>query len=341
MLSGGQFVEALGRLGYPGASSLKASEFDWLFDCAPENLHFLRFVCRTLNSSNVLTAEEASAFQALRRSGKAILDEASLAKVLKTVGPSEGGGSSASPSSTFAAEGDVTTGDLEAELQALRKEKELKQRRYSRLQVAATSIADDDLHLSAELESAASKLKDAGASVGAENAHTNAGLRSLTDEVDDLASYLSLEPEGGARERVSRRRLPRTPAVLLSQMSLDPYLQQEELNTKTLAAFTHKQLFVSGVAETSCCERLRPLDLSSREAGEDEEEEEEESNDEGGPSGGARRVERRRTEVARLQWAHVVARHQLLRAKAEEESVEAGLDWLSQTSTNVQVHETL
>uniref|UniRef100_A0A8D3CPP2 HAUS augmin-like complex, subunit 3 n=1 Tax=Scophthalmus maximus TaxID=52904 RepID=A0A8D3CPP2_SCOMX len=298
MLDGGHFVEALGRLGYPDASSLKASEFDWLFDCAPENLHFLRFVCRSLNRNNVLTPEEARAFRELRKSGKPILDEAALGEVLKTIGPSDG------------------SKDLEAELQALRKERELKQRRYNRLQVAATARADVDLRLTAELESAASKLKEASTSVGGENADTNTLLQNLTDEVRKLASCVPAQPE--TKQKAKR------PAVLLSQMSLDPYLHQEELNTKTLAAFTQRHFFqgISDIVETSSSERFQVLDLSSCEDGEEEEE------------------ERRRTEMARLQWSHIVTQHQLMQAEAEEKSVEAGLDWLSEQSSHTKVKQT-
>ncbi|XP_074480403.1 HAUS augmin-like complex subunit 3 isoform X1 [Sebastes fasciatus] len=336
MLNSGQFVEAVGRLGYPGASSLKASDFDWLFDCAPENLHFLRFVCRTLNQSNVLTTEEVHAFQELRKSGKPFLDEAALGEVLKTTGPSDGssanilGPSSSSSSSVFAAEGDVAIEDLEAELQALRKEKELKQRRYNRLQVVATSRADVDLRLTSELESAACKLKEASASIGAENADTNALLQNLTDEVRKLASYLPVQPEvkqkgKGEPMALSNPSISKSPAVLLSQLPLDPYLHQEELNTKTLAAFTQKHFFqgISDIVETSCSERFQVLDLSSCEDREDEENEREE-----------RVVERRRTEMARLQWSHIVAQHQLMQAMAEEKSVKAGLDWLSENSSH-------
>ncbi|KAM9335974.1 HAUS augmin-like complex subunit 3 [Symphorus nematophorus] len=340
MLDGGQFVEALGRLGYPGASSLKASEFDWLFDCAPENLHFLRFICRSLNQSNVLTTEEARAFQGLRKSGKPLLDESALGEVLKTIGPSDGssanvfGTSSSSSSSAFAAEGDIAAEDLEAELQALRKEKELKQQRYNRLQVFATSRADVDLRLNAELESAACKLKETSASIGAENADTNALLQNVMDEVNNLASYLPVQPEAkkGKGEPVasSNPSLSKSPTVLLSQLSLGPYLHQEELNTKTLTAFTQKHFFqgILDIVETSCSERFQVLDLSSCE---DKEEEEDEHK---GRDREERVVERRRTEMARLQWAHIVAQHQLMQAMAEEKSVEAGLEWLSAKSSH-------
>ncbi|KAM3590462.1 uncharacterized protein V6R79_010172 [Siganus canaliculatus] len=332
MLDGGQFVEALGRLGYPCASSLKASEFDWLFDCAPENLHFLRFVCRSLNRSNVLTIEEARAFQALRKSGKPILDEAALGEVLKTIGSSDGssesilGPSASSSSSAFAAESDVTIEDLEAELHALRREKELKQRRYNRLQAVATARADVELRLDAEMESAALKLKETAASVAAENADTNVLLQNLTDEVNTLASYLPAQQEAKQKVEVNSR----NPSVLLSQLSLDPFLHQEELNTKTLTALTQKLFFqgISDILETSCSERLQVLDLSSCGDG---------GVDEDKRTGRDREkcvVERRRTEMARLQWSHIVAQHQLMQAAAEEKSVEAGLEWLSEKSSH-------
>ncbi|XP_030609108.1 DNA polymerase nu isoform X6 [Archocentrus centrarchus] len=331
MLDGGQFVEALGRLGYPGASSLKASEFDWLFDCAPENLPFLRFVCRTLNRSNILTPEEARAFQELQKSGKPILDEAALSEVLKTIGNSDGSTGSVlgrSSSSLFAAEEDLAIEDLEAELQALRKERELKQRRYNKLQVAATTRADVELRLSAELESTSCKLKEASSFIGAENADTNTVLQTLTDEVSKLASFFPAQPEAKPKGKdhpyppVSQR-----PTVLLSQLSLDPYLHQEELNTKTLAAFTQKHFFqgISAIVESSCSERFQVLDLSSCDDGEEEE---------NGHKGEEREVDHRRTEMARLQWSHILAQHQLMQAVAEEKSVRAGLDWLLEKSSH-------
>ncbi|XP_032439426.1 HAUS augmin-like complex subunit 3 isoform X2 [Xiphophorus hellerii] len=326
MLNGAQFVEAMGRLGYPGAASLQASEFDWLFDCAPENLHFLRFVCRTLNQRNVLTTEEAVAFQELQKSGKHILDETSLAEVLKTIGPSDGSSTNIlghrSSSSVFVVEGDLAIEDLEAEIQALCKEKELKQRRYNKLQVAATSHADVDLQLGAELDSAACKLKEAIALIGAENADTNAVLQNLTDEVGRLGSFL---PQPEARQKADQLKpsISQKPKVLLSQLSLDPYLNQEELNTKTLTAFTQKHFFhgISDIVETSCSEHFQVLDLSSYE------DEKEKNTD---CKSGSRVVEHRRTEMARLQWSHIVAEHQLIQALAEEKAVKAGLDWLSE-----------
>lgn len=336
MLAGNDFVEALGNLGYPDASLLKGSEFDWLFDCAPENLHFLRFFCRTLKQSNVLTTEEAHAFQQLQSSGKPLLDEAALAEVLKsTSDESKGslGPLSSSPSSVFAVEGDVTVADLEAELKALCKEKELKQKRYNRLQLLATSRADVDLRLAAEKEGAVCKLKDTNGTIGAENANTNTLLQNLADEVKSLSSYL---PAKRFKEEPLISKNPtnsKIRGVVLSQLPLEPYLHQEERNTKTLTTFTQKHFFqgISNIIENSFSECFEVLDLSSSEKGE------EVKNKNNGNNREEQLVQSRRTEMARLQWAHIVAQHQLMQAAAEEKSAKAGLDWLTEKDSNIKV----
>ncbi|XP_061664618.1 HAUS augmin-like complex subunit 3 [Syngnathoides biaculeatus] len=301
MLNGGHFVEAMARLGYPNASSLEASEFDWLFNGDPENLHFLRFVCRRLNRSNVLAADEVQAFQDLQESNKPILDEAALGKVLRTIGPSE---------ERSAAEEGMTKEDLEEELQALCREKELKRQRCKRLRAAAASRADVDLCLSAELEGAASQLSEANAFLRAENATTNAALQSLADAAGELASHLCVQP--GATKR-------KTLVPLLSQLSLDPYLRREERNTNT---FTRKH-FLTDLVENPCSENTQVSVLGSFDG--KEEEENREKCDQ----------EQTRTQLVRLERAHIVAQHQLMRAAAEEKSVMAGLDWLAEKSVGV------
>lgn len=339
MLDGNDFVEALGNLGYPCASLLKGSEFDWLFDCAPENLHFLRFFCRTLKQSNVLTAEEAHAFQQLQSSGKPLLDEAALAEVLKSTSDESKasflGPLSSSPSSVFAVEGDVTVADLETELKALCKEKELKQKRYNRLQLLVTSRADVDLRLAAEKEGAVCKLKDTNATIGAENADTNTLLQNLTEEVKNLSSYLPAPCDNFKGEPLILKNpsISKIQGVALSQLPLDPYLRQEELNTKTLTTFTQKHFFhdISNIIENSFSECFEVLDLNSPENGE------EVNNGNKGKNREEQLVQSRRTEMARLQWAHIVAQHQLMQAAAEEKSAKAGLDWLSEKDSSTKV----
>uniref|UniRef100_A0A3B3D918 HAUS augmin-like complex, subunit 3 n=1 Tax=Oryzias melastigma TaxID=30732 RepID=A0A3B3D918_ORYME len=289
--------------------------------------HLLRFVCRTLNRSNVLSTEEAAAFQELQKSGKPILDEAALGEVLKIADPSDRssahiiGGPLSSAFSLFTQEKESAVEDLEAELRELCREKELKQRRYNKLQVSATSQADVELKLTRELDRVTCKLKEASASIGAENADTNTLLQKLTDEVSKLASYLpppSMKRKGDPLAQLNLSS-SRRPTSLLSQLLLDPYLHQEERNTKNLAALTQKHFFpgISNIVETSCSEHFQVLDLSSCE-------------DVMEASRDHRVVENRRTEMARLQWSHIVAQHQLMLAVAEEKSVLAGLDWLSE-----------
>ncbi|XP_030635175.1 HAUS augmin-like complex subunit 3 [Chanos chanos] len=320
MLDGAQFVEALARLGYPGAASLKGSEFDWLFDCAPENLYFLRFFCSNLNRSNVLAPEEVRAFEALRASGKPILNEAALGEVLKTCGPVDGGPGRGS-STSLCGEDDVSVQELEAELQALRREKQLKQRRLKKLQVFATTRADSAARLAVHEESVADGAKGASSALGGENAGTNAALQKLSEEVQRLAAFYHVEIPSVTKNRAAAStEHPAGPPVRLSQLSLEAYLRQEELNTKTLAAYTQKQFFqgISDMVESSSAERFQLLELSH--CSDDGEEEEEEK----------RAVEKRRKEMARLQWAHMVAQHQLLRARAEEQGNRAAKEWISE-----------
>lgn len=316
MLDGERFIEALSRLGYPNASALKSSEFDWLFDAAPDNLHLLRVFCHRLNRNNSLTPEEVQAYQVLRESGKPILDEATLGDLLKTCGPTEVGVSL----SSLCAEEDISVEDLEAELQALRKEKQLKLRRLKKLQVLAASRGAESSAALGLLQEGSSAMKDAVSALAVENAATNAALEGLVKETQKLAGFFHTEDLSGGKSN-------ETQAVLLSQLLLEPYLHQEEQNTKTLATYTQRQFFqgITDMVETSTSKRFQLTELSCCS-------ESEEVDDE-------KLVESRRKEMAQLQWAYIVAQHQLLKEQAEEHGDQALKNWLSeQLSAKTQVH---
>ena len=57
MMSGVEFVDALKRIGYPGADRLTGHSFDWLFDCEAL-VPFLTWFCEDIQSSNVLEEKE-------------------------------------------------------------------------------------------------------------------------------------------------------------------------------------------------------------------------------------------------------------------------------------------
>ncbi|XP_048827237.1 HAUS augmin-like complex subunit 3 isoform X2 [Brienomyrus brachyistius] len=307
MLDGTQFVEAVSRLGYPGAAALKGEDFDWLFDVA-ELRQFLHFFCGSITLSHVLAPDEVQAFQALREAGKPILDEAALAETLKAcqTAPSRDPGNLAA----WLEEADVA--QLEGELQALRQEKKLKLRRHRKMQVLAASRADVALRLAGRQEESSLRLKDTVATLGAENAETNSTLQALSQEVKRLATFLSTDLEDHAGPPAS---LVPGPSVFFSQLSLESYLQQEEANTKTLALLARKQFFpgVFNMVDASNSENFQLLDFSSCLGERD---------------GGA--VEAHCTEMTRLQWAHVVAQHGLLQSRAEEHAISAGLQWIAE-----------
>ncbi|KAI5629834.1 HAUS augmin-like complex subunit 3, partial [Silurus asotus] len=313
MLDGERFIEALSRLGYPNASALKSSEFDWLFEAAPDNLHLLRVFCHRLNRKNALTPEEVQAFLVLRESGKPILDEATLGDLLKTCGTSDAGGSL----SSLCGEEDVSVEDLEAELQALRKEKQLKLRRLKKLQVLAASRGADSSACLGLLQKGSSAMKDASSALAVENAATNAALEGLVKETQKLAGFLNTEVFS-VEQNNETSAPPTTQSVLVSQLRLEPYLHQEEQNTKALATYTQRQFFqgISDLVETSTAKRFQLTELSSCSESEEEDNE--------------KLVESRRKEMAQLQWAHIVAQHQLLKEQAEEHGDQALKNWLTE-----------
>ncbi|XP_048039861.1 HAUS augmin-like complex subunit 3 isoform X1 [Megalobrama amblycephala] len=316
MLDGAQFVEALSRLGYPRASILKGSEFDWLFDTAPDNLHLLRVVCNRLNRSNVLTPEELQAYKALQETRKPILDEATLAELLKTCLPVDGGVGSQG-CSVLGGEGNVTIEDLETELQALRKEKQLKQRRLNKLQMLATNWGANSSASQSLLQEGGNVVKDANSALAAENAYTNSAVENLSKETTKLAGFFQTSlrsKDGAAPPLVPQPGIP----VLLSQLSLESFLQQQEQFTKVLAAYTQRQFFqgISDMMETSTFNRWQLTNLSC--CSENEEEE------------GEGLVELRKKEMARLQWAYIVAQYQLVKERAEEHGDKAAKEWLIQ-----------
>ncbi|NP_001070639.1 HAUS augmin-like complex subunit 3 [Danio rerio] len=330
MLDGAQFIEALSRLGYPRASMLKCSEFDWLFDTAPDNLHLLRIVCNRLKRCNVLAPEELQAYKSLQESGKPILDEATLAELLKTCLPADGGFGSQSCSS-LGGEGTVTIEELETELQALRKEKQLKQRRLNKLQMQAASWGANSSLSQMLLQEGDNKVKDANSALAAENAYTNSALDNLSKETTKLAGFFqsdlsnSLRSKDGASPSLG---LQSGSPVLFSQCPLEPFLHQQEQFTKTLASYTQRQFFqgISDLMETSTFSRSQMTNLSCcSENGKEVDEE---------------LVELRKKEMAQLQWAFIVAQYQVVKEKAEENGDKTAKEWLIQrlNSSSEAVH---
>lgn len=310
MLDGAHFVEVLSRLGYPRAVTLKGSEFDWLFDAAPDNLHLLRVVCNRLNRSNVLTPEELHAYKALQESGKPIFDEATLAELLKTCSSADG--DLGSHGSVLGGGDDVLVEDLEAELQALQKEKQLKQRRLNKLQMLATSWGANSSASQALLREGGDMIKDASSALAAENACTNSAVESLSKEATKLA---------GLFRTVSV--LQPGPPVLLSQLPLEPFIHQQEQFTKVLASYTQRQFFqgISDMMETSTSKHCQLTNLSCCSESEEEED--------------AVLIELRKKEMAQLQWAYIVAQYQLVKERAEEHGDKTAKEWLTQKLVNI------
>lgn len=314
----------LSQLAYPGASTLEGSEFDWLFETVPDNLHLLRFFCHRVNHNNVLTPEEVHAYQVLRESGKPILDEVTLQDLLKTCHPNDGTVGVRGSLPSLCGEEDVSVEDLEAQLQALQKQKHLKLSRLKKLQVLAVCQGTDSSAAQTLHQEASKAGKGVSSALTVENAATNAALEGLVKETTKLSGFHRAELSS-VDEKDGTAPSPTAhsgPPALLSQLPLEPYLHQEEQNTKALAAYTQRQFFqgISDMVESSSSKRFQPMEMSC--CSESEEEENETV------------VEGRRKDMAQIQRAYMVVQYQLLKEQAEEQGDRALKDWLTEQHSN-------
>ncbi|MGH0155289.1 UNVERIFIED_CONTAM: hypothetical protein FKN15_033048 [Acipenser sinensis] len=267
-----------------------------------EDRSFLHWFCSTVNKQNLLSEEEVKAFKALKESGKPILDEEALGEVLKTCQSTE--------SKESALLEELELEKLEEELYAPRKMKNLKIQRRNKL---GTVSRNASLRLTGEEQEAAKGLKGTMEMLGAENAKINSELQSLVEEVKQLTAFFTTTES--KRTSLSR------PPVFLSQLALDRYLQQEEQNTKALAAYTKKQFFegITELVESSNEENFQLLDMSgsliSRESSQ-------------APEG-------QREEMARLEFAYMASQYQLVQRKTREQSARAGLQWIKENQQSL------
>lgn len=292
MNCGTQFVETLKRTGYSKAASLNGEDFDWLFETLEDN-SFLGWFCTNLNEYHVLSEKELQLFNGLLKSAKPVLEEVALDEILKTCKPF-----------------DLNTGNdeedklktLEDEFQALQKIKQLKIQRLNKLQMTASTNSIMSVKLKEVGGETAKRLNETQRMFTAVNTKLNNKFQSLTEKAKKLTSFFTVE---------RRQRLDPQP-VLLVQLALDKYLDQEEQGTAALTSYTKKQFFqgISELVESSNEENFQLVDIRKSSVS--------------GESSGACEGMR---ELNRLQMAYVCAQHQLIQQKARDFSMQSSLRW--------------
>ncbi|XP_041926180.1 HAUS augmin-like complex subunit 3 [Alosa sapidissima] len=312
-MSGVHFVETLFRLGYPEASTLKPTEFDWMFDDTAETQEFLRFFCG-LGAQNVLSEEEKRGYTSLVELGKPILTELELEKLeqLMRSRQLELNEEDESDELVDVVEdtADESLVELQQELENLHKQKRLKHQRLLQLQGLGQRYADGASALS---ESAQSQEQDDGGAepvavakaLAKENVTTNVVLQDLQGEVKKLQGLVFAESDDVEKQQeyLQMECHSRRSAALLSLLPLQPYLQEVQLALHN----------IMGHYKRCLAEETSMLD---------------EEGDDGKEEGDV--VERNKGELARLQAAFLLVQAQLVQARAEEAGARASKEWLSQ-----------
>lgn len=238
-MNGAYFVEALFRLGYPEAPTLKPKEFDWMFDDTPDTQEFLRFFC-SLGPQNVLSKEEEHLYTALVESGKPILTELELEKLEQTL-TSRGMVLNEEDEGDEQVEGDdvyESLGDLQQELENLRAQKRLRHQRLLQLQSLRQRHGSNARALSEHTqgqEQGDGEVEPVAVAkaLAKENVTTNVLLQELQGEVKKLQGLVCEEGDPVERQQeylqMERRSRSRRSAALLSQLPLEAYLQEVQL----------------------------------------------------------------------------------------------------------------
>ncbi|XP_071982303.1 HAUS augmin-like complex subunit 3 [Engystomops pustulosus] len=299
MNCGDHFVQTLKKLSYPKASKLNGEDFDWLFETTDAK-SFLDWFCANVTEQNVVSEEKLQAYNELKESGKALLDEKALEEVMKTCKPSSSG--------TSALE-EVAVEKLEEELHALQRLRGLHLKRRNKLQMMASANLHSCLKLKDEEDREAKALNETLSVLQVTNNKLNHKLHTVVEGIQKLISFYS--PQDGGQSSSSA-------PIFLFQVLLDKYLACEEQSTATLTQFT-KEHFFEGL--TKCIEgsdddfQLLQLD---DEAQHDPD------------------LEEKCKEMMRLQLAYISARHKLIETKAKNASIKAGLQWAEANASAAQ-----
>ncbi|NXT22150.1 HAUS3 protein, partial [Syrrhaptes paradoxus] len=293
MSCGNDFVETLKKIGYPKADELNGEDFDWLFESS-EDKSFLEWFCGNVNEQYVVSEAELQAFDNLLESGKPILEENALDKVLKTSKPVDSKNSSQEDE-------EEELKRLEDELQTLQKLKKLQIHRHNKLQMMVSANSHTLQTLKSKEGETHKDLKKGLQVFSAANNKLSNELLSLTDAAKKLASFFTAsDSEQGSGPH----------PAFFSQLSLDKYLSQEEQSTAALTSYLKKHFYQgrSEWVESSHEDSFQLLDISKQVTCD-------ETNEVCGES----------QEVARLQTAYICAQHQLIQMQVEEESMNSAI----------------
>ncbi|XP_053314170.1 HAUS augmin-like complex subunit 3 [Spea bombifrons] len=290
MNGGERFVQTLRKAGYPKAPKLDGEDFDWLFETTDAKT-FLDWFCVNVTEQNVLSEEKLQAFNDLKESGKAILDDKALNEVLKTCKTSH---------SAVTAMEHVPMEKLEQDIEALKKLRNLHIHRRNKLQMMASTNSHTMLKFKSLEEADAKKLKETLADLKIANNKLNHALDNIVEGVQKLMSFFTVS-EAGCE-------LPSP--VFVSQVLLEKYLSSEAQSTAALTSFTKEHFFegLSKLIEGSG-ENFMLLQLDSKTDCNEEE------------------LDNKCKEMMKLQLAYISAKHKLIQARAKRASLKAGLQW--------------